>query len=112
MSQAAALADMDALLHGAFAAAGLGDSATYRAGPASPELPCTVLVDKGVQLATDVVTTDQTVIRVLLAEVGEPARGAVITILDDAGAAHARWRVDRVDSSDESSAVVVVASVP
>lgn len=111
MSQAAALADLDALLHGAFVSSGLGDRATYRAGPASHEVSCTVLVDQGVQLS-DVVTTDQTVIRVQLAETGEPVRGAVITILDDAGAAYARWRVDRVESRDESSAVLVVTSVP
>lgn len=111
MMQAAALAEMDALLHGAFASAGMADTATYRAGPASHELPCTVLMDQGVQLVSDVVTTDQTVIRVQLAEIGEPVRGAVITILDAAGAASARWRVDRVDSRDESAATLVVSRV-
>jgi hypothetical protein len=70
MTQAAYLADMDALLHGAFAAAGMGDAATYRAGPASAEVLCTVLVDQGAQLLEDRVVTDQVVIRAQRAVVG------------------------------------------
>jgi hypothetical protein len=103
MTQAAYLADMDALLHGAFQAAGMGDAATYRAGPADAEVPCVVLVDQGAQLLEDRVVTDQVTIRAQLAEIGTPRPGAVFTIGDF------RWRVDRVSERDESAATMVVS---
>ena len=105
MSQAAYLADMDALLHGAFAAAGMGDAATYRSGPAGHEVPCTVLVDQGAQLLDDRVVSDQVTIRAVRAEVGDPPNGAVFTI----SATGERWRVDRVSERDESAVVLVVS---
>ncbi len=105
MTQATFLAEMDAQLHGAFAAAGMGDAATYRAGPASAEVPCTVLVDQGAQLLEDRVVTDQVTIRALRAEVGDPPNGAVFTITASAQ----RWRVDRVTERDESAVVMVVS---
>lgn len=108
MSQTDYLRQLDAVMYAAFAAVGVADRATYRAGPAATPVSCTVTVDSGVQLASEVVTTDQTVIRVLLAEVGQPRQGAVITILDSLGVAAAKWRVDRVESQDESAAVLVV----
>lgn len=103
MSQAAYLADLDALLHGAFADAGMGDSATYRSGPASAEVPCTILVDQGAQLLDERVVTDQVTIRAMRAEVGDPPNGAVFAVGD------LRWRVDRVTERDESAVVMVVS---
>jgi hypothetical protein len=103
MSQAANLADLDALLHGAFAAAGMGDSATYRSGPADAEVPCVVLVDQGAQLLEDRVVSDQVTIRAQLAEIGTPRPGGVFTIGD------VRWRVDRVSERDESAVTLVVS---
>jgi hypothetical protein len=103
MTQAAFLAEMDAQLHSAFADAGMGDAATYRAGPAADEVPCTVLIDQGAQLLEDRVVTDQVTIRAQLAEIGTPRPGAVFTIGEQ------RWRVDRVSERDESAAVMVVS---
>lgn len=112
MSQAAFLADLDAAMHAAFFDVGIADRATYRSGPAATAVPCTVTVDDGVQLLGEAVTTDQTVIRVLRAEVGTPRHGGVFAILGQGETVTSRWAIDRIESMDESAAVLVVRRVP
>ncbi|WP_256775422.1 MULTISPECIES: hypothetical protein [unclassified Stenotrophomonas] len=48
MSQKSTLQNMDALMFAAFAGAGIADAATYQ-NPAGQPVPCTALLDEGVQ---------------------------------------------------------------
>ena len=99
-------AEFDAIFAPAAKAARLGDAATFTQAGGSP-VSCTVLVDRGLSLQnaeTGAVTNDQVTITAYLAEIGErPKRGAIFVI----GAEH--FRVDSVQSSDESRVVCIVA---
>lgn len=53
MSQRAFLADLDASLHAAFAAAGMADSALYTQSQGSSSVPCQVYVTRDVETVGD-----------------------------------------------------------
>lgn len=109
MSQKAFLAGFDAAAFGAFAVAGMGDAARYTdsTGQPGPGIPCSVLVDRGLQAWGDDAMSlagDSITVRLQLAEVS-PSKGGILLVdgdryrlaelLDDDGSM-VRWAVSRV----------------
>jgi hypothetical protein len=108
MSQTSFLRDMDATMAAAFANAGLADAATYTPPGGGSAVPCTVYVDRDVQVySVDQVdvATPRTVVTFLLAEVPSPARGGTVTLT----ATSESFQLDAEQRRDESRVIWVVA---
>ncbi|MDG9986804.1 hypothetical protein [Stenotrophomonas sp. GD04024] len=110
MNQKAFLQAFDAVAMGAFRAAGVADGAFYLPPGASVEVPCTVLLDEGVEQFTpdDVAPVATTIDKVTLqlSEV-EPRAGGVVRI-EGTGR---RLKLVQKIRADESTAVWEVANV-
>ncbi|MBH1836383.1 hypothetical protein I5T88_10920 [Stenotrophomonas maltophilia] len=110
MNQRAFMQAFDAVAFGAFRAAGVADGAFYLSPGATVEVPCTVLLDEGVEQFTsdDVAPVATTVDKVTLqlAEV-EPRAGGVVRI----EATGRRLKLVQKIRADESTAVWEVANV-
>lgn len=110
MNQRAFMQAFDAIAFGAFRATGVADAAHYHEPGTSAGVPCTVLLDEGVEQFTpdDVAPIATTIDRVTLqlAEV-TPRAGGVISI-DGTGR---RLKLVQKIRADESTAVWEVANV-
>jgi hypothetical protein len=108
MSQTQFLRDMDATLAAAFADAGIADAATYTPPGGGSPVPCTVYVDRDVQVytvdQTDVATM-RTAVTFMLAEVANPQRAGTVTLT----ATGESFELDAEQRRDESRVVWVVA---
>ncbi len=110
MNQRAFMQAFDAIAFGAFRATGVADAAHYHEPGTSAGVPCTVLLDEGVEQFTpdDVAPIATTIDRITLqlAEV-TPRAGGVISI-DGTGR---RLKLVQKIRADESTAVWEVANV-
>ncbi len=110
MNQRAFMQAFDAIAFGAFRATGVADAAHYHEPGTSTGVPCTVLLDEGVEQFTpdDVAPIATTIDRVTLqlAEV-TPRAGGVVSI-DGTGR---RLKLVQKIRADESTAVWEVANV-
>lgn len=110
MNQRAFMQAFDAIAFGAFRATGVADAAHYHEPGTSAGVPCTVLLDEGVEQFTpdDVAPIATTIDRVTLqlAEV-TPRAGGVVSI-DGTGR---RLKLVQKIRADESTAVWEVANV-
>jgi len=109
------LSDMDAIIHGTMSAAGIADRAEYRATPSSPAVPCRVFVNPAMQQMGDFgqVTGARVLIEIVRADVAEPVRGAIVTLVDPATglATGAAYRLESLEAgTDESMSRWVVGS--
>lgn len=110
MNQKAFMQAFDAVAFGAFRAVGVADAAHYKEPGGATEVPCTVLLDEGVEQFTpdDVAPIATTVTRITLqlAEIS-PRDGGVVRI----EATGRRLKLVQKIRADESTAVWEVANV-
>ncbi|KRG54108.1 head-tail joining protein [Stenotrophomonas nitritireducens] len=108
MNQKAFLQRFDALAFGALRNAGVADAASYTAKGGIQSVPCTVMLDEGVQQFGDddlaPVATLSSRIRLQLAEV-KPGGGAVVRII----ATGKQWVLVKKLAGDASSELWEVA---
>lgn len=80
------LSDLDAIIHSAMSAAGIADHAEYRASPSGPAVPCRVFVNRAMQQMGDFgqVSGARVLVEILRADVADPVRGAIVTLVDPA----------------------------
>lgn len=97
MGQLAALRGMDATIHSAMSAAGIGETGTYQFGDADPVV-CRVYVDQAQQEFgdQDPVVGSRTTIGILRTDVDDPQRTAVV-VVDGV-----TWRLKSRDDVDQS----------
>ena len=101
-----ALAGLDAVIHGAFAAVGLADAGTYTA-PGGQGLPCRCYVDRSVQQMGDGghVSGPRTLVTLVREGLPEPVAGAVVTVGAET------WELEAEVSRDEGVSRWVVSHV-
>lgn len=99
-------AAFDAMAGPAFLVAGLATAATFRRRGTTTDIPCTILVDDGIQLIGDQsqVINDQTTVTAFAADIGspDPAHGDKFTLDDRV------LIVDSISNKDESRFVCIV----
>lgn len=110
MNQRAFMQALDAIAFGAFRAAGVADAAHYHEPGTSAGVPCTVLLDEGVEqfTADDVVPIATTIDRVTLQLAEITPRTVGVVRIDGTGR---RLKLVQKIRADESTAVWEVASV-
>lgn len=101
MSQTSALRDLDADIAAALVDAGLADVATYTPPGGGSAVPCTVYVDRDVQVYGDdqmPVGAPRTLITIFRSDVDAPARLGTVTLTETAET----FKLDEVLKKDES----------
>lgn len=104
MSQTTTLRALDAAIAGAMLGAGLADDALYTPPGGGAGIPCTVLVDRALQVYGDQgeVVGHRIAITLFLATVPSPARGGTVAIGAEV------FRLDEPEARDESMSQWVV----
>ena len=105
------LANLDAVIHAACAAAGIADSGTYfarTAEPAAPGTPCRVYVNRAMQQMGDVgpMSGPRVLVEILRADIATPEQYGEVVVGTE------RWRLESEEAgSDESVSRWVVGHV-